>query len=76
MADGGEGRVEAGQLVQQSGRRPALRQASGQRQRGPGMLDRRRERAAIDQVLDSVRKGFSGTLVLQGGPGTGKTMLL
>jgi DNA-binding CsgD family transcriptional regulator len=76
MADGGKGRVEAGQLVQQTGWRPALRQASGQRERGPGMLDRRRERAAIDQVLDSVRKGFSGTLVLQGGHGTGKTMLL
>ncbi len=40
------------------------------------MLDRRRERAAIDRVLDSVRKGFSGTLVLQGGHGTGKTRLL
>ena len=40
------------------------------------MLDRRRERAAIDRVLNSVRKGFSGTLVLQGGHGTGKTTLL
>jgi DNA-binding CsgD family transcriptional regulator/tetratricopeptide (TPR) repeat protein len=76
MADGGKGRVEAGQLVQQTGWRPTLRQAGGQGQRGPGMLDRRRERAAIDRVLDSVRKGFSGTLVLQGGPGTGKTTLL
>ena len=40
------------------------------------MLDRRRERAAIDRVLDYVRKGFSGRLVLQGGHGTGKTTLL
>ena len=40
------------------------------------MLDRRRERAAIDRVLNSVRKDFSGTLVLQGGHGTGKTSLL
>jgi DNA-binding CsgD family transcriptional regulator len=76
MADGGKGRLEAGQLVQQNEWRPALRQADGQQKRGPGMLDRRRERAAIDRVLNSVRKGFSGTLVLLGGPGTGKTMLL
>ena len=76
MADGGKGRVEAGQLAQQTEWRPALRQASGHRKRGPGMLDRRRERAAIDRVLNSVRKGFSGALVLQGGHGTGKTTLL
>ena len=76
MADGSEGRAEAGQLVEQTGWRPVLRQASGQREREPGMLDRRRERAAIDHVLNSVRKGFSGTLVLQGGHGTGKTTLL
>ena len=72
MADGGKGRVEGGQLVQQAG----SHQAGGQRQPKPGMLDRRRERAAIDRVLNSVRKGFSGTLVLQGGHGTGKTRLL
>jgi DNA-binding NarL/FixJ family response regulator len=29
------------------------------------LLDRRAERAAIDQVLDAVRSGFSGTLVLR-----------
>jgi DNA-binding CsgD family transcriptional regulator/tetratricopeptide (TPR) repeat protein len=40
------------------------------------LLDRRAERAAIDRVLDAVRSGFSGTLVLRGGPGTGKTTLL
>src|SRR6202161_2811988 len=40
------------------------------------LLDRRAERAAIDRVLDAVRGGFSGTLVLRGGPGTGKTTLL
>ena len=76
MADGGKGRVEEGQLVSQTGSGPALRQSSGQRQRGPAMLDRRRERAAIDRVLNSVRNGFSSTLVLQGGHGTGKTTLL
>src|SRR5260370_26585049 len=50
---------------------------------GPGgrqaelvVLDRRAEKAAIDQVLGSVRDGFSGTLVLRGGPGVGKTALL
>jgi DNA-binding CsgD family transcriptional regulator len=40
------------------------------------LLDRRAERAAIDQVLDAVRSGFSGTLVLRGGPGVGKSTLL
>src|SRR6266702_8636665 len=40
------------------------------------LLDRRAERAAIDRVLDAVRDGFSGTLVLRGGPGVGKTTLL
>ena len=50
-------------------------QAGGQ-QRGRAMVDRHQERAAIDRVLDAVREGFSGTLVLRGGPGTGKTTLL
>src|SRR6202035_3739479 len=40
------------------------------------LLDRQAERAAIDRVLDAVRSGFSGTLVLRGGPGVGKTTLL
>src|ERR1700735_5671990 len=40
------------------------------------LLDRRAERAAIDGVLDAVRSGLSGTLVLRGGPGVGKTTLL
>ena len=40
------------------------------------LLDRRTERAAIDQVLDAVRGGFSGALVLRGGPGVGKSTLL
>jgi DNA-binding CsgD family transcriptional regulator len=47
---------------------------------GPGqefvLLDRRAERAAIDQVLEAVRSGLSGTLMLRGGPGVGKTTLL
>ena len=40
------------------------------------LLDRHAERAAIDQVLTSARSGLSGTLVLRGGPGVGKTTLL
>ena len=40
------------------------------------LLDRRTERAEIDRVLDAVRSGFSGTLVLRGGPGVGKSTLL
>ena len=40
------------------------------------LLDRRAERAAIDGVLDAVRSGLCGTLVLRGGPGVGKTTLL
>jgi DNA-binding CsgD family transcriptional regulator len=43
---------------------------------GPGLLDRQAERAEIDRLLGSVRDGFSATLVIQGGPGVGKTALL
>jgi DNA-binding CsgD family transcriptional regulator len=50
-------------------------QASRQRQEFV-LLDRQAERAAIDKVLDAVRSGLSGTLVLRGGPGVGKTTLL
>jgi DNA-binding CsgD family transcriptional regulator len=46
------------------------------RRKEPALLDRRAERAAIDRVLDAVRSGFSGTLVLRGGPGVGKSTLL
>jgi DNA-binding CsgD family transcriptional regulator len=49
---------------------------SGGRQAELVLLDRRTEKAAIDRVLGSVRDGFSGTLVLRGGPGVGKTALL
>src|ERR1700745_4107608 len=40
------------------------------------LLDRHTERAAIDQVLEAVRSGLSGALMLRGGPGVGKTTLL
>lgn len=49
---------------------------SGGRRAERVLLDRRTETAAIDRVLGSVRDGFSGTLVLRGGPGVGKTALL
>ena len=51
-------------------------QANGQRRQEFVLLDRRTERAAIDRVLDAVRSGFSGILVLRGVPGVGKTTLL
>src|ERR1700739_4404481 len=40
------------------------------------LLDRRAERAAIARVLDAVHSGLSGTVVLRGGPGVGKSTLL
>jgi DNA-binding CsgD family transcriptional regulator len=43
---------------------------------GPGLLDREAERSAIDSVLESVRGGFSSTLVMRGCIGLGKTSLL
>jgi DNA-binding CsgD family transcriptional regulator len=48
------------------------------RQPGPefALLGRQAERAAIDRILDAVRGGLSGTLVLRGEPGVGKTTLL
>ncbi len=41
-----------------------------------GLLGRGRERDRLDQVLDGVRRGRSGVLVLRGEPGVGKTALL
>ena len=58
----------------------SIDERAGQRRVGqPGreftLLDRRTERAAIDRVLDAVRDGLSGTLILRGGPGVGKTTI-
>jgi DNA-binding CsgD family transcriptional regulator len=39
------------------------------------LVDRGAERAAIDELLEAVRGGFSGVLVLRGSPGVGKTTL-
>jgi hypothetical protein len=41
-----------------------------------GLLGRRRERAALDELLDKARKGSSGVLVLRGEGGIGKTALI
>lgn len=49
---------------------------AAQLEQGFPLLGRQAERAAIDRVLDAVRGGLSGTLVLRGGPGVGKTALL
>ena len=43
---------------------------------GPPMVGRHAEREAIGELLDAVREGLSGVLVLTGEPGIGKTRLL
>jgi DNA-binding CsgD family transcriptional regulator len=40
------------------------------------LLGRKRERAALDRVVESARDGFGGALVVHGEPGVGKTALL
>ena len=42
----------------------------------PPLTDRRRERGALDRLIDAVRAGASQVLVLRGEPGVGKTVLL
>ena len=44
--------------------------------RGEKLLGRARERSHIDRLIDAARKGNSGTLILSGPPGIGKTALL
>ena len=43
---------------------------------GVPLIDREAEKQALDEVLDSVRRGMSGALVLRGEPGVGKSALL
>ncbi len=43
---------------------------------GPTLYGRGSECAGLDELLDAVRSGRSGTLVLRGEPGCGKTALL
>jgi len=45
-------------------------------QPGPGLVGRRVEREALNQLLDEVRAGQSRVLVIRGEPGMGKTALL
>jgi hypothetical protein len=40
------------------------------------LLDRRNERAVLDALLEAVRAGHSGALVMRGDAGIGKTALL
>jgi hypothetical protein len=40
------------------------------------LIDRTDERGALDRLVDAVRAGMSGVLVLRGEPGVGKTVLL
>ena len=40
------------------------------------LIDRNAEKQALHEVLDSVRAGMSGALVLRGEPGVGKSALL
>ena len=49
---------------------------SGRRGRATGLMDRRSEREALDQLIEEVRAGQSRALVVRGDPGVGKTALL
>ena len=44
--------------------------------RASGLIGRRRECGALDQLVNAVRAGGSRALVLRGEPGTGKSALL
>src|ERR1700749_331744 len=50
--------------------------SSAVRSPGAGLLGRAREREVLDRLLDGVRAGHAGVLVMQGEPGVGKTALL
>jgi hypothetical protein len=49
---------------------------SGRRGRATGLMDRRSERDALDQLIKEVRAGQSRALTVRGDPGVGKTALL
>ena len=60
-----------------SGFGSGLSRCSGQGyRRGVRLIDREAEKQALHEVLDSVRRGMSGALVLRGEPGVGKSALL
>ncbi len=76
MADSGGDRPVPGPFDHPALRRYEPAGSGGRRQVELVLLDRQAEKAAIDRVLGCVRGGFSGTVVLRGGPGVGKTALL
>src|SRR6516225_4402790 len=49
---------------------------SRRRGRAAGLMDRRSERGALDQLVEAVQAGESRALVMRGDPGVGKTVLL
>src|SRR5580693_7252378 len=49
---------------------------SRRRGRAIGLTDRLGERRVLDQLIDAVRAGGSGVLVVRGEPGVGKSVLL
>ena len=49
---------------------------SGRRGRAIRLTDRLGERGVLDQLIDAVRAGGSGVLVVRGEPGVGKSVLL
>src|SRR5213078_4536645 len=55
---------------------PVVTSEVATRSRRPALLNRHRERAALDGVLAGARAGAGGALVLRGESGTGKTALL
>src|SRR5262245_4065669 len=57
----------------------AMHQADSERpasERLPGLVGREREAAQVDALLDDARRGESGSLVVRGEPGIGKSALL
>jgi Flp pilus assembly CpaF family ATPase len=48
----------------------------GPKSRASALTDRLRERDALDRLIGAVRAGQSRALVVRGGPGVGKTVLL
>jgi len=57
-------------------RRPVSANPGRPRDRVTALTDRRPERDALDRLVDAVRAGESGVLVVHGDPGVGKTVLL
>jgi len=57
-------------------RRPASANPRRMRDRVTTLTDRHTERDALDRLVETVRAGESGVLVVRGDPGVGKTMLL